>query len=754
MDIYIIFIFVLFALAISDLMVGVANDAVNFLNSALGSRVAPRHIIMIVASLGILFGATFSDGMMEVARKGLFYPQHFLFTEVLILFMAVMFTDVLLLDFFNTFGLPTSTTVSLVFGLLGAAVGIAWIKVNHGATILVDGVAQVAQLGDFINSSKALAIISSILLSVVFSFIFGITVQWLSRLIFSFNFAKTIKYYGSLWSGAAIAAIAYFIMIKGLKDASFMSEENYAFLKENTILIMIAVYLGSTSILQLLNWLFNINPLKIVVLTGTFGLALAFAGNDLVNFIGVPLAGLESFRLFQANGGHDLLMTGLQKPVTTETYMLIIAGVIMVLTLWFSKKARTVTETELNLSRQDEGSERFGSSIFARILVRRVINVGTFFSTVIPQPWVTKIKKRFDQSEFNERVRKEKNPPMFDLVRAAVNLVVSSVLIAIGTSYKLPLSTTYVTFMVAMSSSLVDGAWGRDSAVYRITGVFSVIGGWFITALAAFSVALGISLFISWLGIIGVLILVAIAIFAFYRTHITHKRRMNEKQIIAEESEGLSSADNLEEKSSESMLKIYKQVTTIFTDIVEALNSENRKDLKNIIHEIEELNDKIRKQKSNVYKTVLKLQADNYETGNYYIQILDFQRDIANGLSYLIEPIYTHIDNQHKGLLPEQAIELKDLAQSINRLSKLMVSIVQESEFTKIPEVIAKQTAILDYMKMMRKNQIKRIQQKESNTRNSNLYLNMLLEVRKLLAYQVNMLLSYRDFVDNGNRMK
>lgn len=754
MNIYIIFIFVLFALAISDLMVGVANDAVNFLNSALGSRVAPRHIIMIVASLGILLGATFSNGMMEVARKGLFYPQHFLFTEVIILFMAVMFTDVLLLDFFNTFGLPTSTTVSLVFGLLGAAVGIAWIKVSHGATILIDGVAQVAQLGDFINSSKALAIISSILLSVVFSFIFGIAVQWLSRLIFSFNFAKTIKYYGSLWSGAAIAAIAYFIMIKGLKDASFMSEDNYAFLKDNTILIMIAVYLGSASIMQLLNWLFNINPLKIVILTGTFGLALAFAGNDLVNFIGVPLAGLESFRLFQANGGHDLLMTGLQKPVTSETYMLIIAGVIMALTLWLSKKARTVTETELNLSRQDEGSERFGSSIFARILVRRVIRVGTFFSTVIPQPWIAKIKKRFDQTEFNERIRKEKNPPMFDLVRASVNLVVSSVLIAIGTSYKLPLSTTYVTFMVAMSSSLVDGAWGRDSAVYRITGVFSVIGGWFITALAAFAVALGISMFVSWSGFIGVLIMVALAIFAFYRTHITHKRRITEKQIIADESEGLSSADNLQEKSTESILKIYKQVSSLFTQITEALNNENRKDLKNIIHEIEELNDKIRKQKSNVYKTVLKLQADNYETGNYYIQILDFQRDIANGLSYLIEPIYTHVDNQHKGLLPEQAIELKDLAQSINRLSKLMISIVQEVSFEKIHEVIAKQTAILDYMKMMRKNQIKRIQQKESNTRNSNLFLNMLLEVRKLLAYQVNMLHSYRDFVDNDNRLK
>ncbi|HAM98395.1 MAG TPA: phosphate permease [Marinilabiliales bacterium] len=748
MDMYLIFIFVLFALAISDLMVGVANDAVNFLNSSLGSRVAPRHIIMIVASLGVLLGATFSNGMMEVARKGLFYPEHLLFTEVIILFMAVMFTDVLLLDFFNTFGLPTSTTVSLVFGLLGAAVGISWLKVMNGATIMVDGTAQVAHVGDFINSSKALAIISSILLSVVFSFAFGIFVQWISRLIFSFNFEKTIKYYGSLWSGAAIAAITYFILIKGLKDASFMTKENFQLLKDNTLLILLSVFLGSAAIMQLLNWLWNINPLKIVVIMGTFALALAFAGNDLVNFIGVPLAGLESFRLFQANGGNDLLMEGLNHPVATETYMLIIAGTIMVLTLWFSKKARTVTETELNLSRQDEGSERFGSSIFARVLVRRVIRVGTFFSTIIPQSTVAKISKRFDQSEFNERVRKEKNPPMFDLVRASVNLMVSSVLIAIGTSYKLPLSTTYVTFMVAMSTSLVDGAWGRDSAVYRITGVFSVIGGWFVTALAAFAVALGISIFVKWAGLIGVIIMVGLAVFAFYRTHLTHKKRSKEKQLLLDEAETSTSVDNLFEKSTEAASKIYKQVTSTFSKAVEALTNENRKELKSLTTDIAELNEKIKKQKNNVHKTMLKLQIDNSDSGNYYVQILDFQRDIANSLEYLVEPLLSHVENQHKPITPEQAVELNELAKSINVFSKFVQSVIHDATYDKLPEVTAKQAAILDYMKTMRKNQIKRIQQKEVGNKNSNLYLNMLLEVRKLMAFQVNMLISLRDFVE------
>jgi len=360
MSIYVLFIAVLFLLAISDLMVGVANDAINFLNSAIGSKVAKRKVIMIIASLGILAGALLSNGMMEVARKGLFHPQYFLFTEVIIIFMAVMFTDVLLLDFFNTFGLPTSTTVSLVFGLLGAAVGMAFFKVGDGATIVIDGVEKIAEIGDFINSSKALTIISSILLSVVFSFVFGIVIQWLSRLLFSFNTEKTIKYYGSLWGGLAISAITYFILIKGLKDASFMTDETYKVIQDNTIAIVIGSFVLWTVLLQVFSWIFKANPFKIVVLAGTFALAMAFAGNDLVNFIGVPLAGFEAFKVYTANNGTDLLMGNLLAEIKTPMYFLFGAGVIMVVTLWFSRKARTVADTELKLSRQDEGSERFG----------------------------------------------------------------------------------------------------------------------------------------------------------------------------------------------------------------------------------------------------------------------------------------------------------------------------------------------------------------------------------------------------------
>ncbi|MGD9995271.1 MAG: inorganic phosphate transporter, partial [Salinivirgaceae bacterium] len=419
MDIYLVLVFILFALAISDLIVGVSNDAVNFLNSAIGSKVAPRYVIMIVASIGILIGATFSSGMMEVARKGIFHPQHFYFTEIMVVFMAVMLTDILLLDFFNTIGLPTSTTVSIVFELLGASVAVALVKVGFSGetTLLIDGVERVATVGDFINSSKALAIIAGILLSVVISFTVGLLVQGISRFIFTFNYKRPMKYFGAVWGGFAITAITYFILIKGAKGASFMSEATSDYIKHNTSQILLVSLVGWTIIMQLFHWLFKTNILKVIVLVGTFALAMAFAGNDLVNFIGVPLAGFESFKLFQANGGNDVLMTGLSGKVHTPTIFLIIAGLVMVITLWLSKKARTVTETELNLSRQDEGYERFGSSFMARMIVGRSITAGTFFGNLVPAAVRDGIKKRFNQEEIQKKIKKQENPPMFDLVR-------------------------------------------------------------------------------------------------------------------------------------------------------------------------------------------------------------------------------------------------------------------------------------------------------------------------------------------------
>lgn len=746
MSIYIFFLVVLFILAISDLTVGVANDAVNFLNSAIGSQVATRRIIMIVASIGIMTGALFANGMMEVARKGLFHPQYFLFTEIIIIFMAVMFTDVLLLDFFNTFGLPTSTTVSLVFGLLGAAMGIAFLKVGEGSTIVIDGVEKIAQISDFINSTKALTIISSILLSVVFSFVFGIIIQWLSRLLFSFNLEKTIKYYGALWGGLAISAITYFILIKGIKDASFMTPEIYALIKENTLIILLLSFAFWTLILQVSSWIFKTNPLKIVVLTGTFALAMAFAGNDLVNFVGVPLAGLESFKAFAENGGNDLLMVKLLGDIKTPSYYLICAGVIMLIVLWFSKKAQTVIETSLSLSRQEEGTERFGSSAFSRVLVRKVVNTSIFFSQVIPQPVIAKINKRFDTSEMAERTKKEPNPPMFDLVRAAVNMMVASSLIAIGTSYKLPLSTTYVTFMVAMSTSLVDGAWGRDSAVYRITGVFTVVGGWFITGLAAFSVAFFLSLFMGWAQVFGVVIVLIFAIMAFLRTHVIHKKREENFQAKTEDIDVIPSVNSMFETNNKGIAKTLNAVSTIFSETIDGLIKENRKELKKQVHNSLELEQKLANKKSKIHQTINSLPPDSVEASHYYVLTLDYLKEFAHCINYLADPVFNHVDNNHKPILPSQAMELRQIAEEFAGFARQMIDTLDDNNSENLEKINSEQTRIIGMIREARKNLIKSIKKNDVGTKNSMLLLSILSEARNILIYSVNMMKIQLDF--------
>ncbi|MDP3912701.1 MAG: inorganic phosphate transporter [Bacteroidota bacterium] len=747
MSIYIFFLVVLFLLAISDLMVGVANDAVNFLNSAIGSKVATRRVIMIVASVGIMAGALFSNGMMEVARKGLFLPQYFLFTEIILIFLAVMFTDILLLDFFNTFGLPTSTTVSLVFGLLGAGVGMAFLKVGDGATIMVDGVEKIAQIGDFINSSKALAIISSILLSVVFSVIFGVAIQWISRLIFSFNTEKTIRYYGSLWGGVAISAITYFILIKGMKDASFMSKENYAIIKDNTIAIITGSFVLWALMLQLLNWLFKTNPLKIVVFAGTFALAMAFAGNDLVNFIGVPLAGFEAFKIYSANGGQDVLMGGLLAEIITPSYFLFGAGIIMVTVLWFSRKAQSVTETELKLSRQDEGSERFGSTAFSRVLVRKVVNTGTFFSHVIPQSVIDKIGKRFDKTELEESIKRETNPPMFDMVRASVNMMVAASLIAVGTSYKLPLSTTYVTFMVAMSTSLVDGAWGRDSAVYRITGVFTVIGGWFITGLAAFSVTLLLSIFLGWAQFIGVIILVGIVAFSFYRSNIIHQRRLNNQLETAEEVEESRSTKTLFEKCNNGITKTLTTINDLYNEIIVQLIKEDHKELKKQLKVSTQLEEKLNNKRNKLYQAIPTLPAsESIEATHYYILTLDYLKEIAHCATFLVDPVYNHVDNNHKPLIASQAEELTKMAEAFDKFMKLVLSSIENNNQENLNKITAEHAKIIEMVKESRKNLIKTIKRKEVGTKTSMLVLSILSETRNILIYTVNMMKIQNDF--------
>lgn len=740
---YIILVVILFALAISDLIVGVSNDAVNFLNSAIGSKAAPRYVIMIIASIGILVGTTFSSGMMEVARKGIFHPDQFYFSEIMVIFLAVMLTDVVLLDIFNTLGLPTSTTVSIVFELLGGAVAVALVKINHlGQTA--------ADLGNYINSAKALAIISGILLSVVVSFSVGSLVMYITRLVFSFNYKVTFKYFGAIWGGIAITAITYFILIKGAKGSSFISDETMDWIKANTTLIIVYSFVGWTILLQLLYWIVKLDILKMIVLVGTFALAMAFAGNDLVNFIGVPLAGLKSFQTYIADPGNkpdELLMVALTGKSKANTLILLLAGMVMVITLWLSRKARKVTETEINLSRQGAGSERFGSSMLSRTIVRAALDISSAVGKFTPKSVKTKIDKRFDDREYQKSIRKQTDAPSFDMVRASVNLTVASILISFATSLKLPLSTTYVTFMVAMGSSLADKAWGRESAVYRITGVITVIGGWFMTAITAFTVAFIIALIISWGGAIAIAIFALLALFTVIRTHTSFNKKESRKKAKRLDDDELH-ADNIMTKCSLEVRRMLKSVSRVFNETIVGLTNEDRKSLKNVCREVDDLNIEAKQLKNNVHNTLLKLQEKEGETGHYYVQVIDYLREMAHALSFISNPSYDHVDNHHKPLLKVQIDELNDYKDSVTELFESIITTIEKKQFGNIPDLIVKQQAILDKIKEGRKSQIKRIKKEEAGTRNSILYLGILNEIKNFLLQSINLIKAQRDFVE------
>ncbi len=741
---YIILVVILFALAISDLIVGVSNDAVNFLNSAIGSKVAPRYIIMIIASLGILIGTTFSSGMMEVARKGIFHPDQFYFSEIMIIFLAVMLTDVVLLDVFNTLGLPTSTTVSIVFELLGSAVAVSLIKIKHlGQTV--------GDLNNYINSGKALAIISGILLSVVVAFTVGSIVMYITRLVFSFNYKKTFKYFGAIWGGIAITAITYFILIKGAKGSSFLTADTTNWIKENSSLIILYSFIGWTILLQLLYWIVRLDILKMIVLVGTFALAMAFAGNDLVNFIGVPLAGLKSFQAFIADPGTDpdgFLMIALTGKAKANTYILLIAGMVMVITLWLSKKARKVTETELNLSRQGAGSERFGSSFLSRTIVRTAMDISRTVDKLTPNIFKKSVSKRFDQTEYNIKLRNQKDAPSFDMVRASVNLTVASILISLATSMKLPLSTTYVTFMVAMGTSLADKAWGRESAVYRITGVITVIGGWFMTAFTAFTVAFLIALIISWGGAIAIAAFVLLTLYIVIHSHTSFHKKEAEKQKVRRLADEDLRAENIMTKCSLEVRNMLKSVVNVFSETVEGLTNGDRKLLKKVCKEVDVLNADAKYLKNNVHNTLLKLQEEEGETGHYYVQVIDYLREMAHALSFISNPSYDHIDNNHKPLLKAQIDELNELKESGTDLFEAIIFTIDNKQFENIPNLIEKQQNILDSLKDGRKNQIKRIKNDEAGTRNSILYLGILNEIKNFLLQSINLVKAQRDFVE------
>ncbi len=742
-SVYLILVVVLFILAISDLMVGVANDAVNFLNSAVGAKAASFKTVMIVASLGVLVGATFSSGLMEIARKGLFFPGQFSFNEVMIIFLAVMITDVILLDTFNTFGLPTSTTVSIVFELLGASVAVAVIKISGSEQTIQD-------LGQYINAGKALAIITGILVSVAVAFSFGALVQYITRLIFTFNFKYNLRYYGAIWGGLAITGITYFMLIKGAKGASFITKETLEVINSNTFTILLISFAAWTFILQLLMMLFRVSVLKVIVLAGTFALAMAFAGNDLVNFIGVPLAGLKAVQLFNAAPGADpttFLMTGLADDVKTETWMLLIAGLVMAYTLWTSKKARSVIETSVDLSRQGEGSERFNSSILSRNIVRGALNMSNTIGRFLPDRVNNWLEKRFTPPS-EDTLAEMPEGAAFDMIRASVNLVVASMLIALGTSLKLPLSTTYVTFMVAMGTSLTDKAWGRESAVYRITGVLSVIGGWFFTALAAFTVSLIAAIILFYGGLVATFVLLGIAGFLIYRTHIIHLRRTNEKkaEALLDALPDELSTENILERCSMTIQQVLGQSLSIFKDALMGLMDEDRRLLKNAKSSSDDLNVSTKRLKNHVGSTLSHLREDSIESGHFYVQAIDYLREINHCISYITVPSYEHVENNHKPLIPVQIEELSRLNGEVSLLFGEVTHMLTKKNYEDFDLLVARQQNIHRIVEEARKKQVKRIKNSETGTRNSILYLNILAEVKNLTLFMLNLLKSSRDF--------
>lgn len=733
-SIFTIIVVILAALAVSDLIVGVSNDATNFLNSAIGSKVAPRYVIMIIASVGILLGSLFSSGMMEVARSGVFFPAQFNFQEIMMLFLAVMLTDVILLDLFNTFGLPTSTTVSLVFELLGSAVAVASVKIWS----MPEGVSST--LAEYINASKAMGIISGILLSVVIAFVCGSIVMYITRVIFSFRYKRTFKYYGAIWCGIALTAISYFIIFKGMKGTTIVSKETLEMLNQNTLAVLGMSLVAWTIFMAFLQLVFKVNILRITVLAGTFSLALAFAGNDLVNFIGVFMAGFDSYNIASSTGDINMMMGDLNKPVVANVLVLLVAGTIMIVTLWFSKKAKTVTETEVNLARQEEGDERFGSTVASRAIVRSAVNFNRRIESIIPKRIMSYIEERF------KPIEDENDKAPFDLIRATVNLTTASILIASATSLKLPLSTTYVTFMVAMGTSLSDRAWGRESAVYRITGVLTVISGWFLTAFIAFTVAFGVALILMYGGTIAVIAMALLCAFLLIQSSILHKRRESKKE--SKELKKITDNDlDIVNRCKEEICEAVQSATSVYDNTLRGLFTEDRKLLKSMVKESEELYQKAHERKHGVHG-ILRTLNDNYiSTGHYYVQVADYLNEVTKALVHITRPSFDHIDNNHSGFTKEQISDLKEIEEKVQVIYGMINYMLKNDDYTKIDQTLHLRDSLFDDFAQITKRQIARIKTGETSTRSSMLYLGIITETKTMILQSRNLLKAQKYFV-------
>jgi len=751
-NLYLFMIIALALLAIADLVVGVSNDAVNFLNSAIGSKAVSFKTIMIVASVGVAVGAIFSSGLMEVARKGIFNPDQFVFSEIMIIFMAVMITDILLLDFFNTVGMPTSTTVSIVFELLGAAVAVALIKI-------MDKGGDVTELVNYINTSTATKIIIGILLSVVIAFSVGALVQWITRVLLSFNFQDKASWVGALFGGIALSSMTYFIFIKGIKGTPY-ADETFAFTGGMKIKDYLETHVLKIVSISLMVWTvvsyaiiaaLKTNIYKVIILVGTFALALAFAGNDLVNFIGVPITALKSYEVWMASGeaANQFSMAFLKGKVETPSYLLFFAGMIMVATLWLSSKAKDVVKTSIDLSSQSaDTKERFQPNFLSRGFVRLAVAASQLTAYILPESTQVLIEKQFNKPVFS--VSDKKDAPAFDLVRAAVNLMVAAVLISIATSLGLPLSTTYVTFMVAMGTSLADKAWGAESAVYRVAGVINVIAGWFFTALIAFVAAGFIAFLLNWNVEIMTPVLLLLAILLLIRNYVAHNKKS--KKIKVEDSltnAESSSVQGVIHESASNIASVVKRGNRIYTNAINGLGKQDLSSLKKNRKQVVKLSDEIDDLRDNIFYFIKNLDESSVGASNFYINILGYLKDMTQSLEYISKTTHKHINNNHKKLKFSQVKELKEVDDVLEALFNDIKAAFDSRSFEEIGAILNRKKEVLDVVISKITKQVARTRTEESSPKNTTLYFGLLLETKDLLTATMNLLEEYYNAHDS-----
>ena len=745
--IYLAIVVFLLCLAVFDLFVGVSNDAVNFLNSAVGAKVAKFRTVLIVASAGVAIGAVMSSGMMDVARHGIMQPANFSFYDVMTIFLAVMVTDVIVLDMFNTLGMPTSTTVSLVFELLGGTFVLATIKIAADPTL---------GFADLLNTDKALSVIVAIFVSVAIAFFFGMIVQWLSRIVFTFNYKKHSRYSIALFGGIAFTALSYFIFLKGLGKSRFIAEDVRTWIDSNISLLLLYTFIGSTIMMQVLHML-RVNVFKFIVLMGTFALAMAFAGNDLVNFIGVPLAGMDSFRDYMANsngiGARDFMMTSLMESAQTPSIYLLAAGVVMIVAMATSKKARNVIKTSVDLSRQDEGDEMFGSSRAARSIVRVTQDGNGWVMQYMP-----KSISRWIDSRFNKQEAELNDGAAFDVVRAAINLVLASMLITIGTNYKLPLSTTYVTFMVAMGSSLADRAWSRESAVFRVTGVISVIGGWFITAAVAFGACALVCLIMFYGGILAKILFMVLVVALLIKSNrkYANKEKEGEKEdvfrLMMRTRDPEIVLDLLMKHVSRTQSFMTRFTIDEFNNIIDGLENERTRTLRKVSNELSKEKDMLKKFRRQELLALKRVPTEIAIERNTWFHLgINSSEQYIYCLRRILEPIKEHVDNNFNPIPQVYINEFRPLRATINDLMQQTETQISTCRFEHYRDTLALADKCKDELSIVRKRHIDRITKMKDNNllQVSLVYLNLLQESQQLLSNMRHQLRAAKKFMEN-----